>query len=126
MGFLSKVKSVLSSPSIVEKAADAAIKGMDAAWYTDEEKSKNLLKILDLTKGASPARRNIAMIVMVLWGVAGLNILILLNIAACVEDPTSINLAIDRLTEFSIDYIAKPTGLVLAFYFLKNILPSKN
>lgn len=84
MGFLSKFKSVLSSPSIVEKAADAAIKGMDAAWYTDEEKSTNLLKILALTKGASPARRNIAMIVMSLWSIAGLNILILLNIAACV------------------------------------------
>ena len=125
MSFLSKVKSVLSSPSIVEKAADAAMKGIDATWYTDEEKSTNLLKILALTKGASPARRSIAMIVMVLWSITGINILILLNIAACIDDPTTINLAIDRLTEFSIDYVAKPTGLVLAFYFLKNILPSK-
>lgn len=132
MGFMSKVKAVLSSPSVVEKAADAAISGMDAMWYTKEEKAGDrkertdqALKFLELTKGASPARRNIAMIVISLWAIAGLNILVLLNIAFVVEDPTTINLAIDRLTEFAIDYVAKPTGLVLAFYFLKNILPGK-
>lgn len=82
MRFFNKVKSVLSSPSIVEKAADAAMNGFDAAWYTDEEKSNNLLKILALTKGSSPARRTIAMIVMILWSITGINIIILLNIAA--------------------------------------------
>jgi len=41
-----------------------------------------------------------------------------------VSDPR-IDTAIKNLIEFSIDYIAKPTGLVLAFYFLKNIIPSK-
>ncbi len=132
MSFFDKVKSVLSSPSVVEKAADGAIKGLDAIWHTAEEKEGDrqkrtelALKFVELTKGASPARRQIAMVVIVLWALAGLNILILMNIASLVEDPTAINTAIDRLTVFSIDYIAKPTGLVLAFYFLKNILPSK-
>lgn len=133
MSFFSKIKNVLSSPSVVEKAADGAMKGLDAVWYTPEEKEgdrqKRLdyaLKFLEMTKGASPARRQIAMIVMIMWSVAGVNILILLNVAALVDDPATINEAITRLTEFSIDYIAKPTGLVLAFYFLKNVLPSKS
>ena len=133
MSFIDKIKGVLSSKSVVEKAADGAMKGLDAVWYTPEEKEgdrqKRLdyaLKFLEMTKGASPARRQIAMIVMIMWSVAGVNILILLNVAALVDDPTAINLAIDRLTEFSIDYVAKPTGLVLAFYFLKNVLPSKS
>jgi len=132
MGFLDKIKTVLSSPSVVEKAADGVINGLDAMWHTPEEKegdrqkrTDQALKFLELTKGASPARRNIAMIVISLWAIAGLNILVLLNIAFVVEDPATINLAIDRLTEFAIDYVAKPTGLVLAFYFLKNILPGK-
>lgn len=132
MSFMDKVKAVLSSPSVVEKAADAAISGLDKIWHTAEEKEGDrqkrmdqTLKFLELTKGASPARRNIAMAVISLWLFAGLNILILMNVAAMVDDATAINVAIKQLTEFSIDYVAKPTGLVLAFYFLKNILPGK-
>lgn len=133
MGFFDKVKNVLSSPSVVEKAADGAMKGLDAVWYTPEEKEgdrqKRLdyaLKFLEMTKGASPARRQIAMIVMIMWSIAGVNILILMNLTAVVDDPTVLNATIKTLTEFSIDYIAKPTGLVLAFYFLKHVLPGSN
>lgn len=133
MGFLDKVKNVLSSKSVVEKAAEGAMKGLDAAWYTPEEKEgdrqKRLdytLKFLDLTKGASPARRNIAMIVMALWAIAGVDILVLMNISLVVDDPKALEDGIKTIVDFSIDYIAKPTGLVLAFYFLKNIIPSRN
>lgn len=143
MGFLSKVKNVLSSPSVVEKAAEGAFKGLDAIWHTAEEKEGDhqkrielALKMLEATKGASPARRSIAMIVMYVWAFVGLNIVLLVNLSAFTNVPetaealaslsdTRIDLAIDRLTEFAIDYVAKPTGLVLAFYFLKNIIPSK-
>jgi len=133
MSFLSKIKNVLSSPSVVEKAADGAMKGLDAVWYTPEEKEgdrqKRLdyaLKFLEMTKGASPARRQIAMIVMIMWSICGLNILILMNLEPFVDDPKTLNHTIDRLIDFSIDYVAKPTGLVLAFYFLKNVLPGSN
>jgi len=142
---MDKVKNVLSSKSVVEKAADAAIKGLDAVWYTAEEKvgdrqkrMDQALKFVELTKGASPARRNIAMVVIFMWAIIGLNILFLMNLSAFVEpnvvvagDDVTVDVivridgAIDRLTAFSIDYVAKPTGLVLAFYFLKNILPSR-
>jgi hypothetical protein len=131
MSFLGKIKNVLSSPSVVEKAADAAINGLDAIWHTPEEKegdrqkrTAQALQFLELTKGASPARRMIAMVVIGLWAFAGLNILILMNIAFTVEDPATMDAGIKAITDFSIDYVAKPTGLVLAFYFLKNILPS--
>ena len=83
------------------------------------------LKFLELTKGASPARRQIANIVMFMWALAGLNILVLMNVTFFLEDPASMDTGIKAVTDFSIDYIAKPTGLVLAFYFLKNIMPSK-
>lgn len=132
MSFMDKVKSVLSSPSVVEKAADAAINGLDAIWHTAEEKegdrqkrTDQALKFLELTKGASPARRMIATVVIALWAFAGLNILILMNITFLVDDPTMMDDGIKSIVDFSVDYIAKPTGLVLAFYFLKNILPSK-
>ena len=39
MSFMSKVKAVLSSPSVVEYSADAAINGLDAIWHTEEEKA---------------------------------------------------------------------------------------
>ena len=132
MSFFDKVKNVLSSPSVVEKAADGAIKGLDAIWHTAEEKEGDrqkrtelALKFVELTKGASPARRMIATVVISLWAFAGLNILILMNITFLVEDRTMMDGGIKSIVDFSVDYIAKPTGLVLAFYFLKNILPSK-
>ena len=90
-----------------------------------QKRMDQTLKFLELTKGASPARRQIANIVMFMWAIAGLNILILMNISLVVDDPKSLSAGIKAITDFSIDYIAKPTGLVLAFYFLKNILPSK-
>ena len=132
MSFMSKIKNVLSSPSIVEKAADGAIKGLDAIWHTPEEKEGDrqkrmdqALKFVELTKGASPARRMIAMVVIGLWAFSGVLILTLMTITFIVPDPASMDSGIKAITDFSIDYVAKPTGLVLAFYFLKNILPSK-
>ena len=131
MSFMSKIKNVLSSPSVVEKAAEGAIKGLDAIWHTPEEKEgdrqkrmEQTLKFLELTKGASPARRMIAMVVIIMWAIAGLNILVIMNVGFTLEDPTVMDKGIKAITDFSIDYIAKPTGLVLAFYFLKNVLPS--
>ena len=131
MSFMSKIKNVLSSPSVVEKAAEGAIKGLDAIWHTPEEKEgdrqkrmEQTLKFLELTKGASPARRMIAMVVIIMWAIAGLNILVIMNVGFTLEDPTVMDKGIKAITDLSIDYIAKPTGLVLAFYFLKNVLPS--
>lgn len=133
MGMLDKVKSVLSSPSVIEKAADGAIKGLDAIWYTAEEKEGDrkermemALKFVELTKGASPARRMIATVVIAMWAIAGVDILIILTVAATMDDASMLLKSSQPLIDFSIDYIAKPTGLVLAFYFLKNIIPSKS
>jgi len=140
MSFKSTIKNFLSSETVLEKAADGIFKGLDAAWHTPEEKEGDkqkrielALKMIEATKGSSPARRNIAMVVIVLWALVGVNIVVLMNLSSFSEIPAGveavtdirIDVAIDRLTAFAIDYVAKPTGLVLAFYFLKNILPSK-
>lgn len=142
MSFMDKVKSVLSSKSVVEKAADAAINGLDAIWHTPEEKEGDrqkrmdqALKFLELTKGSSPARRHIAMIVMALWAIVGLNIIILMNLSGFVDpvivesasgDIITTNPRIDavikNLTNFAGSYIMPPSAGVLGFYFMAKLM----
>ena len=119
------LKKLFSTDTVIEKATDGIYNGLDKMWHTSEEKEGDKQqriemfgKLLELSKNASPARRNIAMIVMALWFVAGVNILIVININLFAE----LNYTLKPLTDFAIDYVAKPTGLVLAFYFFKNII----
>lgn len=118
-------KKIFSTDTVIEKATDGIYNGLDKAWHTDEEKEDDKQKrielfgkLLELSKGSSPARRLIAMIVMTLWFITGINLLMVLNINLMVEVPYSTK----EITDFAIDYVAKPTGLVLAFYFFKNII----
>lgn len=131
MGFF---KNLFSTETVVEKAANGVYNGLDALVHTGEEKEQDYqsrlniyLKFLELTKGSSPARRMIAKFIMVMWFVVGMDLIILYNVAIFIDlfiDTAVIDLyeGIGMLQVFAIDYVAKPTALVLAFYYGAHVL----
>ena len=126
MNFFKKLGDMfLASDTVVETATKGIYNGLDKAIFTKEEQSESeernldrFLKFLELTKNSSPARRQIAMIVMSLWFLVGVNILILLNINLILVYGFKLEaMELGDILEWTQWYIAAPTGTVLTFYF---------
>lgn len=126
MGWLS---TLFTSQTVVEKAVDGLYNGIDKAFYTAEEKEGDaqkrtdlFMKLLPLTQDASPARRSIAMIIMIFWLIVGVDILFLINLS--IWFPSQKELfgdAIKAILTFAESYVLTPTSIVLGFYFLTQV-----
>lgn len=111
MGFhlLSFFKGLFSSRSIVE----TGLKGLDSAFFTDQEKSSFMLEWLKASAPMAIARRFIAVIIAVLW---------CLGVVICggllyVDSPK-----FEVMAEFMDKTVSTPFSVVMGFYFLAHVV----
>lgn len=122
--FKGVVTSIFSKGDNVDKVVDGAIKGLDATFYTPEEKAVAGQKILDwklqyakVTTGQDMARRVIA------FGIVGLWIaLVLLGCAAKFFNNNEFaNFCLDILK----NVVTNPFLLIMGFYYAAHIIRSQ-
>ena len=117
MGLISKILgSTKNADIIVKKGAEF----IDHAFYTDEEKAENKVKLVDFylkyqetTKGQNLARRMIALMLVGLY-VA----LILMAVVVYPFNPLWSNMLFTTLK----DVLMQPFNIVVAFYFGSHLL----
>ena len=104
-----------------EKAVDAAIDGVDAMFYTDEERAEGKFRLLELkmkfmesTAAYKVARRYLAVIVGITW--AGYMALAALLLIAGMWSPLAVD-TFATLVDFIFKCIIPPFLTVMAFYF---------
>lgn len=88
------------------------LKGIDAAWFTSEEKSEYFLKYLASTQPQNLARRLIAFIVVLLWA-----FLVLVAVAAYKFDADFSVFVFDTLTKT----VNTPFSIIIGFYFAAHL-----
>ena len=108
--------------SAAEKAVDGVVSGVDALFYTDEEKANAMQKAFALkidfakhTAFMSISRRVIVCMVTALWG-----IMVILLVAFGLmfgKDSSSFNL----LFEVMKDIVNPPFMIIVAFYFMSQL-----
>lgn len=121
------LKRLFARPEDGEKIIDGAVKGLDAMFFTDEEKSRAnaklgewYLKYLAATEGQNLARRLIAIIVVYLW--AGFALLAAFARAVEIWFQRGAEQYAHPLSDFIlallVEVIMIPFGVVIGFYFL--------
>jgi hypothetical protein len=91
------------------------LKGIDAAWFTSEEKSEFFLKYLASTQPQNLARRLIAFIVVMLWA-----FLVLAAVASYKFDSAFSEFIFDTLNET----VNTPFSIIIGFYFAAHLARS--
>lgn len=101
---------------------DATVAGVDALWYTDEEKAENAARFADwylrylvATGPQNLARRLIALVIVGLWAV-----LVLAGVALWKVDRAYSAFIFETLTEV----LAEPFLLVMGFYYAAHVVRS--
>jgi hypothetical protein len=122
MGFLS---FLTGQSSTAEKVVSGAISGIDAMFYTDEEKSVANQKILDwklsyasATQGMSISRRVITFTISAAW-----LLLVLLTVAVGLllgGDSAQVKFLMAIMTEV----VMQPFSIIVGFYFLAHVVGS--
>jgi hypothetical protein len=119
---------IFPSSKSAEKMIDAATKGVDAVWYTEEEKAATrekmrdwYLKLLDSMQAYNVAMRALAFIVGGIWAIH-LLIATSLYVLAAFICPAEAESCRSALAARSIDeqlqrHINEPFFLVMMFYF---------
>jgi hypothetical protein len=119
---------IFPSSKSAEKMIDAATKGVDAVWYTEEEKAATrekmrdwYLKLLDSMQAYNVAMRALAFIVGAIWAFH-LLIATALYVLAAFICPAETESCRSALAAQSIDeqlqrHINEPFFLVMMFYF---------
>ena len=124
MGIL---KRIFGRPEDASKVIDGAVKGLDAIFFTKEEKahanqklSDWYLKYLAATQSQNVARRFIAMVVVLLWAA-----LIITGIMARVAESwleVKATEGHELISEFifrvMVEVVATPFSVIIGFYFL--------
>jgi len=113
---------ITGSSKSAEKAVDGVVNGLDAMFFTDEEKSRANMKALELkiefaraTAGMSISRRIIVVMVSAAW-------LLLVILAAGLglwlgKDAAQVAWLIELLT----DVVMQPFSIIVGFYFLAQV-----
>lgn len=114
---------ITGSSKSAEKAVDGVVNGIDAMFFTEEEKSHAAMKAFELkiefakaTTGMSISRRIIVVMVCTAW--------LLLVMAAAVlgvwlgKDAPSVRYLIELLT----DVVMQPFSIIVGFYFLAQVV----
>ena len=113
------------SSATAEKVVDGALSGLDAVFYTDEEKAVASQKILDwklqyatATQGMSISRRVIAFTLCAAW-----LLLVLITVVIGLffgGDSAEVKFLMSIMT----DVVMQPFSIVVAFYFLAHVVGS--
>ena len=113
------------SSDTAEKVVDGAMAGLDAVFYTDEEKAVASQKILDwklqyatATQGMSISRRVIAFTLCAAW-----LLLVLITVVIGLffgGDSAEVKFLMSIMT----DVVMQPFSIVVAFYFLAHVVGS--
>jgi len=118
MGWLA---SLFGGGDTTNKIVDGVMKGTDALFFTDEEKSVANQKILDFklewmkaTQGQNIARRIIAIIVTLMWMGIGVSILA----AQALHHTAFAQFAAKYMT----DVVTTPFMIIIGFYFAAHIV----
>lgn len=90
-------------------------KGIDAAWFTAEEKSEFFLKYLAATQPQNLARRLIAFMVVTLWA-----FLVLVAVGVYKLDSAYSVFVFDTLK----DNVNTPFSIIIGFYFASHLARS--
>ena len=118
---------IFSSDSALEKGVDAAIKGVDAVFYTDEEKAsdkkeilkevgKQILEWMAASQGHRLARRVISVAITAVWLLMYV-LAAVMNIAAVfVAGNQSLRDSADSLYDYAVS-MNGAVMLILGFYF---------
>ena len=108
-------KALFGSPETTGKVVDAAVKGMDAIIFTDEEKSLAgekfrdwYLKYLEATHPQNLSRRLITIFVMILW-----TALMLLGVLVWPVSPEYSDIVFKYMNEV----VSEPFAWIVGFYF---------
>ena len=113
---------ITGSSKSAEKAVDGVVNGLDAMFFTDEEKSQANMKALELkiefaraTAGMSISRRIIVVMVSAAW-------LLLVILAAGLglwhgKDAAQVTWLIELLT----DVVMQPFSIIVGFFFLAQV-----
>ena len=111
MGFF---KALFSTPTGVLKVIDAGAATIDAAFHTKAPKNEFLLKWLQATGPSNLARRVIAFIVAIVWGLSALACLTLI---IATEDGKDVLDFMDKVVNSAF-------MLIMLFYFAPTMLSS--
>jgi len=111
--------TLFGNENVIKKAADGIYNGVDAAFYTDEEKAKGFMNLL---KGYEPfkiAQRLLALTVTIPFVVVWI-LVAAMFVAAGFVDPaygTQIVESAKALGELNNGTLGMPVTLILSFYF---------
>jgi hypothetical protein len=110
------LKSLFGSPKSTGKIVDAAVKGLDAVVFTEEERSEAsghmrdwYLKYLEATQPQNLSRRFLAIMIGLVWAF----ILLLASLTYPFMPEYS-----EFLFKVLVENINTPFGVILGFYFL--------
>ena len=110
------LKSLFGSPKSTGKIVDAAVRGLDAVVFTEEERSEAsaklqdwYLKYLEATQPQNISRRFLAILIGLVWAF----ILILASLIYPIAPDYS-----EFLFRVLVENINAPFGVILGFYFL--------
>ena len=109
--------------STAEKVVDGAIDGIDAMFFTDEEKSVANQKVLDwklkyatASQGMSVSRRIITFTIAAAW-----LLLVLLTVAVGLMLGGD-HAKVTFLIKIMVDVVMQPFSIIVGFYFLAHVV----
>lgn len=115
MGLL---RRLFAGPDTAAKIVDAGVKGIDAAWWTAEEKSEWVLKYMMATQAQNVARRLIAFLVI--------SVFLFLLIVATAAWPISPAYSRFIMEDVVGVHLSTIVGVIVGFYFLTHTVRSIN
>ncbi len=105
-----------------EKAVDGAVKGLDALFFTEEEKSQASMKLLELkvdyakhTAFMSVSRRVIVVSVCAVWTLSVV-LMLVLGLFFGVDSPM-----FQAIKTVLVDVVMQPFSIIVGFYFLAHV-----
>jgi len=111
--------TLFGSENVIKKAADGIYNGVDASFYTDEEKAKGFLNLLKHYEPFKIAQRLIALTVTIPYVLVWVLCAVMLVASGFVEPAYGKQIAEAALDlgELNNGTLGTPVALVLSFYF---------
>lgn len=112
---------IFGTPATVEKAVDGVVNGVDAMFFTDEEKSRANLQLLEAkiefyraTQGSRLARRVLAFMVVGTW-----LSMILFGLTMNAIGFTELS---DHAYNVATETLGTPVAIIIGFYFATSMI----
>lgn len=116
---------IFGTGDVIEKAAGGVVAGVDASFFTKEERARHFLELLTRYEPFKLAQRLLAMIVGIPYVLTWL-VCVALFVGSVVADPctadavcksTQLQDASQELATLNNDTLGVPFSIILAFYF---------